>query len=67
MDTLNLVHDQKSKIVVVEIYNIVGKLVWKQSNPGSILNIQWLEVGTYIVRVYDSSEQYYQRKFVKIE
>ncbi|MBK7967858.1 MAG: hypothetical protein IPK08_02445 [Bacteroidetes bacterium] len=46
---------------------MVGKLVWKQSNPETIINIQWLEEGTYIVRAYDSSEQHYQRKFVKIK
>jgi hypothetical protein len=64
---LNLVHDEKSKIVVVELYDLVGKLFWKESNPGSILNIQWLEEGIYIVRVYDASKQFHQKKFVKIK
>ena len=51
----------------VEIFNLNGKLVYKQDGNVSVVNISFLETGMYIVRLRDDAGKIKTAKFNKIK
>ncbi len=56
--------DCPKKIASIEISDLAGRLIWKQSEPDSILDLSFLVSGVYFIRI-TGDNRYYQQKLIK--
>lgn len=56
--------DCPKTIAGIEISDLAGRLIWKQSKPDSILDLSFLVSGVYFIRI-TGDKRFYQQKLIK--
>ena len=56
--------DCPKKIASIEISDLAGRLIWKQSEPDSILDLSFLVSGVYFIKI-TGDNRFYQQKLIK--
>lgn len=64
-NTLKINTKNKESIHLVEIYNLTGQLVLKQTSGGDTIDVSTLDKSIYLIKITTSNTREYTSKFIK--